>query len=438
MESNKKRIAAYLMDKVSGGMIGVNEFGLLIADFFQRGKTLQEITVFCVNNLDQKGDYAELESKVSHFLRQLEACKLTPNRLRILKRNDQFQILNAQLDLSWKCNLSCRHCYLGDTTLIEEALTLSEWQNIIDQLHTLNVPKITFLGGEPLLARHLFDLASYAFSKGFKLFTTTNGTLVSTSLAGKLRKSGFNEIDVSIDGSSAESHEFLRGNQTFNPALRGIRYLIDAGIAVKTATVLNKKNHAEIYDILKLGKQLGIEHMYFNPLLPGGQGNSFWREFELNFNDWIEIKSVIKEWNQKELMPKGFAESSFDFLISLNKEDIANMTSDYIGCKGGKRELIITPDGFIAACPLLTTKRMFHTMNVRKYSIAEIWKNDQWIINLRNVNEHTKKGKCQDCDALVVCQGGCHILSLLELGDIYQSDPRCPHIACSLSADSAA
>lgn len=59
--------------------------------------------------------------------------------------------------------------------------------------------------------------------------------------------------------------------------------------------------------------------------------------------------------------------------------------------------------------------------------IKEIWKKDEWITKLRNIDEINIKGKCCFCKYRKMCKGGCHIVALFEKGDIYAPDPRCPH-----------
>lgn len=424
-EMDSFRIYGYLMDKETGGMIGVNRFGLLIAGLYQAGKEVDEIVEIC-----EKQQYAtsvsrkKIEAMVTEFIEKMQQKGLTQERVRAIKTASQYQLLTVQLDLSWDCNLSCRHCYLGDVRLIGEPLTKEEWRVVIDQIYKMHVPKIVFLGGEPLLSPYLFDLAKYAYELGFKIFTTTNGTLVTPKIASQLHQTGFNEIDVSLDGATIESHEFLRGKGTFKQTIRGINSLIFAGLQVKSATVLYKKNFTEVPELLKLGRSIGLKQMYFNPLLSGGTGKKIWRDCELSFKEWRIVKEIVQKWNKSNNEPKAFAESGFDFKGVSTYVNLGGC--EYAGCKAGKRELIITPDGFAVACPLLSTERQFHTINIREYSLEEIWQRDEWVVKLRQVDETTLQGKCRECPNLIICKGGCHILSLFECGNINQPDPRCP------------
>lgn len=423
------KVKGYIINIETGMITGVNAFGELIASLYQQDKSLEEIIHLSqersrASNQERK---AKIEKSVRLFIAELRKKNFKRDKIRVIKiTNSLPPLINVQVDLSWRCNLKCKHCYLYKTNYIEEPLSLQEWKGIIDQLAEIGVPKLTFLGGEPLLAPNFFELSFYAYKKGFKLYTTTNGTLVTSEIAKRIVEVGYNEIDVSLDGAYPRSHEFIRGKGTFKKTLQGIKYLAKVGLKVKTATVVSKINFDEIKDLFSLGEKLGVKQMYFNALMPMESEREFWRNYEIASEDWLKLKESVKAWNRLEKTPKLFIESrfSFDKIIANNK---FIDTSQYAGCKAGKRELIITPDGFAVACPLLSTERKYQTMNVRQFLIKEIWKKDEWITKLRNIDETNIKGKCCFCKYMEICKGGCHILSFFEEGDIHAPDPRCPH-----------
>lgn len=423
------KVKGYIINIETGTMIGVNAFGKLVASLYQQNKSLEEIIYISqeksrASNQERKN---EIANSVHLFIAELQKRKFKHDKIRIINiANSLPPLINVQLDLSWRCNLKCKHCYLYKTDYIEEPLSLQEWKGIIDQLSEMEVPKLTFLGGEPLLAPNFFELSFYAYKKGFKLYTTTNGILVTPEIAKRIIEVGYNEIDVSLDGAYPKSHEFIRGKGTFYKTLQGIEFLVKAGLKVKTATVVSKINFDEMKDLFNLGEKIGIKQMYFNALMPMESKKIFWINYETTSEDWLRLKESVKAWNKLKKRPKLFVESRFFFdKIIANNKFID--TSQYAGCKAGKREFIITPDGFAVACPLLSTERKYQTMNVRQFSINEIWEKDEWITRLRGVDETNIKGKCRFCKDREICKGGCHIVSFFEKGDIYVPDPRCPH-----------
>jgi radical SAM protein with 4Fe4S-binding SPASM domain len=417
-------IEAYLMEKKTGKIIGLNELGVLVCEMYIENYDLEQIVdaYFYRQQIRRK----RCKKEVQDFIKDLQKRGLNRNSIRIIKKeSNKKQLLTVQLDLSWKCNLDCKYCYLTDTRLIAPSLSSQEWKDIIKQLQIMGVPKLSFLGGEPLLADNFFELAGYASSLGFKIYTTTNGTLVNGEVARSIREAGFNEIDVSLDGATPDVNDSLRGEGAFLKTISGIKDLVQAEVEVKTATVLNKANKHEVLELLNLGINLGVTQMYFNPLLPSSTDGDYWKEQSLNFAEWKVVKEEIENWNSIFPNIQAFAESGFDF-ESKKTNDYVDILS-YSGCKAGKREMIITPDGYIAVCPMVSTDRRFQSMSVREYSLESIWEKDCWINKLREVDENNIQGKCTGCANLLECQGGCHIMSYLTYGHLNYPDPRCPH-----------
>src|SRR5208337_643953 len=105
-----------------------------------------------------------------------------------------------------RCNLSCTHCYNrsgpGRETVGE--LTTEEAIRVIDDLAGMGVPLILFSGGEPLMRGDIWDLARHARNRGLKMALSTNGTLITPEVAGKIKECGIEYAGISLDGATAE------------------------------------------------------------------------------------------------------------------------------------------------------------------------------------------------------------------------------------------
>ncbi|MBI3894343.1 MAG: radical SAM protein [Acidobacteria bacterium] len=334
-------------------------------------------------------------------------------------------ILAAQLNLTWKCNLKCKHCYVGNNMLLAPPLAFDEWVCIIQELKNLNVPRIAFLGGEPILFKYFFDLSQVARDQGFKILTSTNGTQIDRQTARSIKQAGYTEVDVSLDGGLPSTHEALRGYGTFRKTLQGIRFLLEESLSVKTATVLHKSNFREVLEIAKIAEQMGVEHCFFNNLVPGGHGADLWRSERLDTAELEEVKRVVFRWNQLHEQPRLFMELHFDYKILDRK--LLTVPSSYAGCKAGRREILIRPDGYVAPCPLFLTNPVVLKSNVRDMSILDIWSKDSAILQFRRANDEANlKGKCSNCGFKSLCKGGCHAAAYHDSHDLCNPDPRCP------------
>jgi len=91
-----------------------------------------------------------------------------------------------------RCNLNCIHCYnrSGIGCQTEGELTTAEALDLIDDLAGMGIPLILFTGGEPLMREDIWELAQHAGKKGIKMALSTNGTLITTEVAYRIRDSG--------------------------------------------------------------------------------------------------------------------------------------------------------------------------------------------------------------------------------------------------------
>jgi Predicted Fe-S oxidoreductases len=114
-------------------------------------------------------------------------------------------------DFTHLCNLRCKHCYQDAQAALDDELTTDEARSLIDQLAEAGVVVIAFSGGEPLMRRDFFEIASYARNKGMYIALASNGTLITPQIAARLKETGVYYVEISIDGKDAFSHDAMRG-----------------------------------------------------------------------------------------------------------------------------------------------------------------------------------------------------------------------------------
>ncbi|MEO7805254.1 MAG: radical SAM protein [Steroidobacteraceae bacterium] len=138
------------------------------------------------------------------------------------------------------CNLSCPFCHEGsqpaDTRL--QALTLAEIKPVLDQAMAAGAQRFIFTGGEPLTAREIVPMLTFALTL-LPTLVLTNATapLIRRSqqlavLAAQPQPLSFR---VSIDFADEARHDAARGPKNFRKALQGLKLLREAGFAVSVA-----------------------------------------------------------------------------------------------------------------------------------------------------------------------------------------------------------
>ncbi len=159
------------------------------------------------------------------------------------------------------CNLKCRMCFYRNP--LPNELTLSEIETLSQSLHSYGLRHIVYSGGEPLLRRD-FPLVCKAFSKyRVKQTLLTNGLLLEKRLPDIA--SYLHELIVSLDGPTAAAHNAIRGVDSFDGIVQGIRKAVATlgKSKVSLRCVLQKQNFRELANMVTLAKSLDVGRISF-------------------------------------------------------------------------------------------------------------------------------------------------------------------------------
>lgn len=172
------------------------------------------------------------------------------------------------LELTSACNLSCRHCCVGDSPVRE----LQKVEELLEAF-SLKGKYITLSGGEPLLRKDWVTIAHLCRELGFTTTVFTNGTLVESSLSPlcDLRVN----VALSLDGIDKQKHEYLRG-KSYQKVMRAIDLLVDAGREKEIALSYTPTpvNLDQIGPIAAFAVSKGIEHLHVSLLEVRGRAES--------------------------------------------------------------------------------------------------------------------------------------------------------------------
>jgi MoaA/NifB/PqqE/SkfB family radical SAM enzyme len=189
-------------------------------------------------------------------------------------KNPKNELRLVAWETTRNCNLACVHCRASATMGPHEGeLGTAEALGILDQIAEVGKPIIILTGGEPLLRSDIFDIARYGTDLGMRMVMALNGTLITETVARQLVEAGIQRISVSLDGSSAETHDrFRQVEGAFEGTLRGIDLLKKAGMEFQINTTITKTNLDQIPAIQQLAVSLGAVAHHIFLLVPTGRG----------------------------------------------------------------------------------------------------------------------------------------------------------------------
>jgi len=166
--------------------------------------------------------------------------------------------LEVQLDLTYRCNNQCRHCWISlpsNHDNKKRELTLEEIERIVAEARSLGARRWSISGGEPMLRPDFSDIFELMTHKAVSYSLNTNGTLITPAIARQLRRTGSKM--VALYGATTEVHDHITRNPgSFEAALRGMRYLNEAGANFTVQVVPLKGNFHQLKEMEALANQL--------------------------------------------------------------------------------------------------------------------------------------------------------------------------------------
>lgn len=319
------------------------------------------------------------------------------------------------------CNLRCLHCRRIDVLdhVSPEEISTAQSFALIDDCAVNGKPVLILSGGEPLFRRDIFEIASYGTKKGLPVALSTNGTLVTKSMAQKIKDCGIYYSSVSLDGAVAETHDYFRGKGNFERALNGISHLREAGIKLQINFTVTKKNVWELPKIYDLALELNANALYLFLLVPVGCGVKIAESDMLNKEEVEEhLKWVYKKEKESGLEVRAICAPQFYRVKAQALNEDPQKNSRRMGCLAGINICFISHKGDVFPCGYLPMS----AGNIKEKPLSEIWNDSILFQRLRDSDLLT--GKCGHCAFKEVC-GGCRARAFYNHGNELAEEPYC-------------
>jgi radical SAM protein with 4Fe4S-binding SPASM domain len=340
-------------------------------------------------------------------------------------------------DVTYACNLNCKHCYASAGKKLADELTTEEAKQVIDQLDKASVPIIAFSGGEPLVRPDIFELTKYAHDKGIYVAIATNGTLISKKKAREMKHAGIKFVQISLDGSKKETHDAFRGIEgVFDKAIQGIKNAVAEDFFVNVATTATQYNYQEIPDIIELCKHLHVKWFMVYNFVPTGRGefianndltpeqredlltmlwNKLQTEKEINVlstaPQFARVAIQQEKSNDHRVIPTHFYNPEFS-------DKLVNLAEFIGGCGAGRFYMAIRPNGNIEPCVFFPLT----LGNMKTDDFETLWQTHPDLKKLRN--KDLEAGNCGNCEYRYYC-GGCRARAYGYLHDYLGEDIGC-------------
>lgn len=178
--------------------------------------------------------------------------------------------MQATLELTYKCNERCSHCYLAsyvDEKDGRKPFTLPEWKNALDQLADAGSLLLVLIGGEAMMHPHFWEISEYAAQKNFALSLITNGLLMDDKAADRIADLGFFNVTVSLYSTFPETHDRMTNRKGSHfRTMSAIERLLMRNVMVGINCLLTNQNIDSCFSLEEWALKKGIQ-IRFDPLV---------------------------------------------------------------------------------------------------------------------------------------------------------------------------
>jgi len=310
--------------------------------------------------------------------------------------------LRVALDLTYRCNNRCRHCWLWTKDGRNE-LTTKEIIALVDDARALGCREWAISGGEPMLRPDFPEIFDYITSQAKSYSLNTNGTLITEEIAQLMKRKGSKM--VAIYGATAEVHDHVTRNPgSFDAVMHGFSLLKDAGAGFTVQVVPMKDNYHQMEQMIALAKSLSRTWRIGASWLFLSAGRDPARNAEIAAQRLPA--STALELDQPSLG----SESGGD---GAHPACPAGDDRLFAACIAHRRDFHVDPYGMLSFCAFVKDPAMRY--DLRRGSLREGW--EQFIPSLAGkvCGGEEYRNNCGSCELRKDCRW-CPVYGYLEHG----------------------
>lgn len=353
------------------------------------------------------------------------------------------------------CPLSCKHCRASAISgPLPDELTHEEGVDLIREIAGFGhpAPVLVLTGGDCLMRKDLIELVEEARKRKVKVaLSPAVSDLITEETFVKLSELGVRSVSLSLDGSTADMHEGIRGVKGhFEDTLAAARKLVGMGFSVQINTTVMPANVEQLADIALILRNLGIRTWEIFFLVSVGRGETM-EELTAAQNEDVcnfladmtcygfTVRTVEAPFYRRILAERNAGRGRdrqhgalYTFLRDRSRELLGEpdreMALSRLPTRDGSGIVFVAHNGDVYPSGFLPLA----VGNVRDRSITEIYRRSESLMAIRNGQF---SGKCGICEYRDSC-GGSRSRAYSHTGDMLAEDPGCSYIPVTIGKGS--
>jgi radical SAM protein with 4Fe4S-binding SPASM domain len=304
--------------------------------------------------------------------------------------------LSVQLDLTYRCNERCVHCYLDHEDHGE--MTTAEIKHLLDEMADAGVFILSLSGGEIFLRKDFFEILEYArIERQFCVKLKTNAIMIREREAARLREIGVESIQISIYSHRHEVHDAITlVPGSLKKSLDAARFLKSQGLRVIFANVLMVQNLQDYQGVRALAAEMGVECTLDPTITPMMDGD----------------RSVLSLGVKQGSLRQFFRDEALIGNVDEHCAIAAPADEDTLSalpCSAGHTTCYVSPYGDVFPC----VQFPLPTGNVRSQRFLDIWRHSERMNEVRSIrlrdlttcSSCSHVGSCTRCPGLAFMEG---------------------------------
>ncbi|MCM8796975.1 MAG: radical SAM protein [Candidatus Omnitrophica bacterium] len=330
------------------------------------------------------------------------------------KEKKAKNLISFDLEITARCNLNCRHCYVNlpvnDHGAKTKELNFDELKRIVDEAFSLGALWCLITGGEPLLREDFFDIYLYLKQKGLLVSIFTNATLITSRHIKLFQQYPPRDIEVTVYGVTEETYETVtRSKGSFKAFMRGLNLLLENKIKVRLKAMALRSNVGELAKIARFCRKYTKDYFRFDPLLHLRFDANPKRNEEI-ISERLDAAKIVeiekRDSERSEALRKGC-----DKLIN---HKFGQYACDHLfHCGTGVGSFYVSYDGFLKLCSSLNHSECIY--NLRHGSLHYAYKTFIPKVRIMRSGNPEFLTKCRRCPIINLCLW-CPAHAYLETG----------------------
>jgi radical SAM protein with 4Fe4S-binding SPASM domain len=322
--------------------------------------------------------------------------QLSPYERLLAKARGQASPLNAQYEITYRCNHRCDFCY--NAPLKRKELDTAQAKEVIRKVADFGVLFLTLTGGEPLVRRDFFELGHHAVGLGLGIRIYTNGYLIDRTLAERISELHPFELEVSLHGDNAGSHDAVtRVPGSFDKLVAAFGHLKELGLRVNLKTPVTRMNQEELKGIRALADRFGFRVQFDLVMTPRDDGDT----------------SPLQYGVSKKFLERYYSEE-FARVRANDGNKLPQWGDNEVNCGTGRTGFMIDPYGNMFPCVQWRTRKFANILDID--SIGDVWHSSPVLHDVRRIAQEVTRTSLREVEYGKVC-GFCPALAELQTGD---------------------